>query len=51
MSSTDSYAYSSDNTDTEQYVDLIGYNNYEILTTEPFTIRRKDNKRNAYWLH
>ena len=45
MSSTDTYAYSSDNNDTEQYVDLIGYNNYEILTTEPFTIRRKDNKR------
>ena len=47
MSSTDSYAYSSDNndTDTEQYVDLIGFDNYEILTTEPFTIRRKDNKR------
>ena len=47
MSSTDSYAYSSDNndTDTEQYIDLIGFDNYEILTTEPFTIRRKDNKR------
>ena len=47
MSSTDSYAYSSDNndTDTEQYVDLVGFDNYEILTTEPFTIRRKDNKR------
>ena len=45
MSSTDTYAYSSDNNDTEQYVDLIGYNNYEILTTEPFTIRRKYNKR------
>ena len=47
MSSTDSYAYSSDNndTDTEQYIDLIGFDKYEILTTEPFTIRRKDNKR------
>ena len=44
MSSTDTYAYSSDNNDTEEYVDLIGYDNYEILTTEPFTIRRKDNK-------
>ena len=45
MSSTDTYAYSSDNNNTEEYVDLIGFDNYEILTTEPFTIRRKDNKR------
>ena len=45
MSSTDTYAYSSDNNDTEEYEDLVGYDKYEILTTEPFTIRRKDNKR------
>ena len=28
-----------------EYVDLIGFDNYEILAAEPFTIRRKDTKR------
>ena len=45
MSTTDSYAYSSDSETAAEYVDLIGFDNYEILAAEPFTIRRKDNKR------
>ena len=50
MASSDSYAYSSDNdyssaATAAEYVDLVGYDNYEILAAEPFTIRRKDNKR------
>ena len=45
MSTTDSYAYSSDSETAAEYVDLIGFDNYEILAVEPFTIRRKDNKR------
>ena len=45
MSTTDSYTYSSDNESAAEYVDLIGFDNYEILAAEPFTIRRKDTKR------
>ena len=45
MSTTDSYTYSSDSETAAEYVDLIGFDNYEILAAEPFTIRRKDNKR------
>ena len=45
MSTTDSYAYSSDSETAAEYVDLIGFDNYEILAAEPFTIRRKDTKR------
>ena len=44
MSTTDSYTYSSDSETAAEYVDLIGFDNYEILAAEPFTIRRKDNK-------
>ena len=45
MSTTDSYTYSSDSETAAEYVDLIGFDNYEILADEPFTIRRKDTKR------
>ena len=45
MSTTDSYTYSSDSETAAEYVDLIGFDNYEILAAEPFTIRRKDTKR------
>ena len=45
MSTTDSYTYSSDSETAAEYVDLIGFANYEILAAEPFTIRRKDTKR------
>ena len=49
MASSDSYAYSSDNDNNSaataaEYVDLVGFDNYEISAVEPFTIRRKDNK-------
>ena len=41
MSTTDSYTYSSDSETAAEYVDLIGFDNYEILAAEPFTIRRR----------
>ena len=45
MRSIDTCAYGSDNNDTKQYVNLVDFEeDYEILTTEPFTIRCKWDK-------